>query len=269
MTWTVHASSVGDWADCGLRWYYRNIVGLKLPLSPAAHLGLSIHHSTAVYDQARMEQRVVRLDEVFDDFMHSFHNPTEEVDWSYADEETQKAQEIGLTLTQKYCTSVSPKFQFRSIELEITPLEVETEHGTLSLAGRLDRTRVLKGSGGTKGIAIADIKTGRMAANKDGMAQVKGHKAQLGTYELLAEHSLGEKIAGPAVVIGLQTTGAANVGLGTIGNAKEALLGSGAEKGFIELMARDLKEGTFKANPRSTLCSPKYCPGYSRCKFHE
>ena len=48
---TIRASALADLFDCQARFYWRNIVGLRMPSSGAAHLGTALHRSTAVFDQ--------------------------------------------------------------------------------------------------------------------------------------------------------------------------------------------------------------------------
>jgi hypothetical protein len=49
---------------------------------------------------------------------------------------------------------------------------------------------------------------------------------------------------------------------------KGPLLGDEHQPGLIQIAASMLRTGLFPPNPKSTLCSRKYCPAYaSHCKF--
>ena len=72
----------------------------------------------------------------------------------------------------------------------------------------------------------------------------------------------------PAQIIGLQTAKTtARVGLGEIPNVRAALIGTEDDPGLLQHAAGIIKSGSFYGNPKSTLCSAKFCPKYSTCKF--
>ena len=47
---TIRASSWPSLFDCAHRWYFQNIVGLRMPSSGNAALGTAIHAGTAAFD---------------------------------------------------------------------------------------------------------------------------------------------------------------------------------------------------------------------------
>ncbi|WP_437880878.1 PD-(D/E)XK nuclease family protein [Pseudomonas sp. LRF_L74] len=92
-------------------------------------------------------------------------------------------------------------------------MQIDCGNGiVILLTGQLDRARVKRDS---DGLGIADVKTGGAAVSQ-GVAKTKGHAPQIGTYELLYEHTTGERITAPAEIIGLKTKGAPEVGTGEI-----------------------------------------------------
>lgn len=278
---SMRASSISDWLDCAYRAEGKYLLGMKLPASAPAWLGTSLHHGTAVFDQARVSGSPITPSDATDAFVQKLRHPDEEVDWK--GESINAAEGIGIRLTAKYCGEISPHYNFHSVEMETKALEITVNGLTLRLTGTMDRARsyqintiattapldsdaspVIR----PPGIGIIDLKSGKRAVRKDGTAETSGHIFQLGTYELLAEHTTGIPVTQPAGIIGLQTTKEPRIGFQKVVGAREALLGKPGEVGVLEMLAADLKAGTFRPNPRSALCSEKYCARWSVCKFH-
>ena len=86
----------------------------------------------------------------------------------------------------------------------------------------------------------------------------------------MAEQASGERLDAPAEIIGLQTTKDTPVATGEVADVKTPLLGTDDYPGLIDIAARMLKDGVFPPNPKSMLCSKKYCPAYaSHCHYHD
>jgi len=177
-----------------------------------------------------------------------------------------EAEKVGLVLVTKYCFEVSPRYNFVSVEMETKPLDIDCGDGVIvRLTGTMDRARIRQGE---YGVGIADLKSGA-AAVQQGVAVTKGHGPQIGTYELLYEHTTGEPITDVAEIIGLKTKGKAEIGFGTIENAKRVMVGTEDQPGLIEFAAEMFKTGRFYPNPKSLLCSANYCPRHATCHFHD
>lgn len=265
---TIRASSWAKMFDCGLSWYYANILGLKMPSSGAAALGTAIHHGTAKFDEAILAGAPIDVATAADESRAALRNPEDEVEWG--DELTPKeADDFAVRLTARYCLDVSPIQQYSAVELKCEALDIATEFGTIRLTGTTDRVRLLPD--GRKG--IADLKSGKRATEKnpDGSrrAVTSGHHIQLGIYTLMAEQASGEPLDAPAQIIGLQTTKDTPVATGECGDVKLALLGTDEQPGLIHMAAKMLKTGFFPPNPKSFTCSKKYCVGYSRCIYRD
>ncbi|HZR35145.1 MAG TPA: PD-(D/E)XK nuclease family protein [Nevskia sp.] len=260
----IRASAWPDLFDCAYRFYWKQIVGLKKPSSPAAYLGTSIHAGAAAFDQARMIGKPIKPDDAAGVSLDKLNNPEEEVLW---DEDLTKrdAQQYAVGLTAKYCGEVAPKREYRAVELLCEALDIATEHGVVRVTGTTDRVRSLPD--GREG--ISDLKSGAHAVGTDGRAVTKGHHLQLGIYQLMAEQATGITMTAPAEVIGLQTSSKGRVGTGEVGDVKTPLLGTPDQPGLIQHAAAMLKSGLFPPNAKSMLCSEKYCPAYSRCIYHD
>lgn len=263
---TVRASSWADLFDCAYRWEgihllkMRNVVGLR------AALGTAIHAGTAAFDQARLDQSAITPDDAAGVLVDKLRDPENEFDPARDDLSMADAERVGISLLTKYCIEVAPRYNFVAVEMETKPLDIECGGGVIvRLTGTMDRARVRKAE---HGVGIADLKSGSAAVQK-GVAVTKGHGPQVGTYELLYEHSTGEEITDVAEIIGLKTKGTPEIGTGTISNAKRVMVGTETQPGLIEFAADMFRTGRFYPNPKSLLCSAKYCPRHSLCPYHE
>lgn len=263
---TVRASSWGSLFDCAFKWEWIHILGHRSPSGPRALLGTAIHASTAAFDVSRINGAGLSAYDTAALFVHTLRNPEFDVNWTGSDITIAQAESTGLVLHTKYCNEVSPRYDFTAIELTTKPLEIDCGGGVvIRLTGQLDRARICKTS---EGVGIADVKTGG-AAVSHGVAKTKGHAPQIGTYEILYEHTTGEPITAPAEIIGLKTKGKPEVGTGEIVNAKQMMVGTEEYPGLIQIGAEMMRSGLFPPNPQSFTCSAKYCPRWSHCPYHE
>ena len=264
---SVRASSWGSLFDCGYRWEGEHLLGIRKPSSLRAHLGTCLHASTAAFDTGRISGQLVTADDAAGVFVDKLRNPDREVDKRDSDITVRQAEEIGLVLHTRYCIEVSPRYEFKAVEMETKPMDIQCGDGTVVwLTGTMDRARIRKT---TQGIGISDLKSGKVAVSSDGSAKTKGHKAQIGTYELLYEHTTGEPVTEDAEIIGLKTGGKPEVGVGTIQGAKLLMVGTEDTPGLIEIAAQMFRTGLFPPNPSSTLCSEKYCARWSQCSYKD
>lgn len=264
---TVRASSWAGLFDCAYRWEgihllkLRNVVGLR------AALGTAIHAGTAVFDQSRLDGAGLTADDAAGAMIDKLHDPGNEFDPGRDDLTLREAERVGLALVSKYCTEVSPRYSFVAVEMETKPLDIDCGGGVIvRLTGTMDRARIRRAVGG--GIGIADLKSGA-AAVRQGVAVTQGHGPQIGTYELLYEHTTGQAITDDAEIIGLKTKGTAEIATGTIRNGRRVMVGTDDTPGLIEFAAEMFKSGRFYPNPKSLLCSDKYCPRHPTCHFRE
>ncbi|WP_175689667.1 RecB family exonuclease [Burkholderia anthina] len=264
--YTVRASSWGALFDCSYRWEgihllkMRNVVGLR------AALGTAIHAGTAVFDQARIDGSGLTADDAAGAFVDTLHDPENEYNPLADNLSLPDAERIGLVLLTKYCLEVSPQYEFVAVEMETKPLEIDCGGGiVVRLTGTMDRARVRKAA---HGVGIADLKSGSSAVQK-GAANTKGHGPQVGTYELLYEHSTGDTIGDDAEIIGLKTKGTPEIASAPLKNAKRAMVGTEETPGLIQFASDMFRSGDFYPNPKSLLCAETYCPRFATCIFHD
>ncbi|KVG13462.1 hypothetical protein WJ24_03715 [Burkholderia vietnamiensis] len=262
----VRASAWGSLFDCAYRFEGIFLLGMRNVVGLRAALGTAIHAGTAIFDQARLDGSGLTVDDAAGAFVDKLRDPANEFDPARDDLSLSEAERIGLSLTTKYCLEIAPRYDFVAVEMETKPLDIDCGGGiVIRLTGTMDRARVRRTA---LGPGIADLKSGSSAVQK-GVAVTKGHGPQIGTYEMLYEHTTGELITDTAEIIGLKTKGAPEVATAPVKNAKRVMIGTEDEPGLIEFAADMFRTGRFYPNPKSLLCDAKYCPRHRVCKFHE
>lgn len=259
----VRASSLPTYADCPSRWASIHIDGVHTVTSGPAWIGTSVHASTAVFDREKQTQSPCTPADAADVLVETLKNPTQEVDWGKLT--YKEALQRALGVHSRYCTNISPQFEFAEIEKTLDSMEIEVDVDgyivTIELTGTLDRIyRVLK-LDNSMGFGVADVKTGARAVS-DGTGK---HKYQIGAYELLAAETLGYDINLPGRILQLQTSTNYRVGIGKVDQARRALIGTEECPGILYHIARMAKTGHFFGNPMSFLCAQKFCPNYGPC----
>jgi len=257
----VRSSSIAGFFDCPASWAAKILDGLRLPSTAPSVIGTAVHKSTGAYDASRLDKNPARhlsADDAAEALMQHLKDPGEEVDWQGMP--IRKAAAVALGAHTRYCAEIAPQFQYLAVEQELDELLIDWDdmNITIQLTGTLDRLYVRD-----ELLGVADVKTGARACS-----QTSGkHKAQLGSYELLAEHKLGTTCYLPSVLLQLQTSTNYQVGVAAVDDAKRALLGDDDHTGMLTHIARALKTGDFWGNPSSWLCSEKYCPAWADCIY--
>lgn len=264
-TTTVRASSWAGLFNCAFSWEGTHLLGINKPAGRRALLGTAIHHGTAVFDQGRLDNAGINTDDASEAFVSKLHDPGFDVDAGADDLTIPEAEKIGLSLVGEYCTAWAPQMEYSAVELTVKPMDIDCGGGTIvTLTGTLDRSRIRKGQAGGEG--ILDIKSGG-AAVQQGRAKTQGHKAQIGTYELLYEHTTGRHITTAAEILGMKTRGRPEIATGQVTGGKALMLGDEAYPGLIEIAAQMFRTGLFPPNPSTFLCSPKYCARWNACPY--
>lgn len=266
----IRASSFGGLFDCALRWERVHLHGLPNPSGPRALIGTGVHAASAAFDQAKVDGKPMRIDDAVGIAVDVINERCfqEDVHWSADEPNRKEVESIALRVATNYCADVSPRYEFEAVELTTKPLDIDCGGNlTVRLTGTLDRARTIITHGAVTRRRIADVKTGAKAVNADGVADTKKHRPQIGTYELLYEHTTGLAINDNSEVIGLNTGGKFTTGTGVVKGAKQLLLGTPDAPGMIELAALMFRSGLFPPNPQSFLCSKKYCPNFSHCPY--
>ncbi|TCG08357.1 hypothetical protein BZM27_12540 [Paraburkholderia steynii] len=263
----VRASSWGGLFDCAMRWEGQHLLGMRMPVGIRAVLGTALHASTATYDRAYIDHEPMRIDDAASVLAARIHTPEYETDYRHDDITPQQAESIGLRLHHMYCEQITPTMHYVDVETTLKPFDIDCGGGlTVTLTGTMDRARVSAPPHVAHPI-IPDLKSGRAVISK-GDAKIKGRSAQLGTYELLYSHTRGVETGG-SQVIALSATSKPAVAVSPVFDARRVMVGTEHEKGLIEHAAEMFRSGLFPPNPSSIMCSPRYCPRWGTCPFHE
>jgi hypothetical protein len=271
-TTSVRASSWGSLFDCGHKWEGEHLLGMRKPSGLRAQLGTAIHASTAKFDNGRLPGGdKISVNDAAGAFVDTLYKPEREVDYSQDDLTLKEAESIGLSLHRDYCFDISPRFEFISVEQKLKPLDIDCGGGhVVRLTGSMDRARVARAEGG---VVIPDIKSGGRVIAKDkktgrDAVVLKGRKPQIGTYQLLYEHTEGVQTVG-GQILALHTSGKPKAMASPIFDAKAVMLGTETSRGLIEFAADMFRTGLFPPNPQSMLCAERYCARWATCNFHE
>lgn len=260
---SVRASSLPDAFDCPARFEAKQLRGMRMPIGGNAVLGTALHRSTAMYDASVINGAGLSIQETAAAAIDVFADPGEHVVYE-EDDDVQALERTAVALHHRYCQEIAPKQEYAAVEVRCDSLVI-TDLG-LELTGTADRIRKVG-----EGYGIADVKSGKTAVRADGKIESKGHRYQLGVYELLAEHASGLSITAPAQIIGLQTgktEKGQRVGISEpINGARDVLIGDEDSPGVLQMLSKMIHTGTFPGNPRSMLCHEKYCPIYDTCKY--
>lgn len=265
---TVRASAIPDFFDCPARAEAKHLLGKRCPTSGGALLGTALHRSTAVFDDSVIHGKGITISEAEGAAVDAIHKPNEDVHFD-EDESPKDLESIARALHKLYCQRVAPTQQYVAVEVKCDRLEI-TDIG-LALTGTTDRIR--KGGREESSFGVSDIKSGKRAVGASGNVETKGHRYQIGIYELLAEHASGLPVTEPGRIVGLQvakTDRGQRVGVSEpVNGARDVLIGTPDSPGVLEILANMIHAGTFPGNPRSMLCHEKYCPIYQTCKFRK
>lgn len=259
----LRASSVGTLFDCAERWVSIHIHGMKSPQRDRTAMGTAIHAGTALFDQEVLDGQTPSVLAATEAAIEALRNPEEETIWDLKRDE---CESIVAGLTTRYCQEESPKHNFVAVEAKCESLTLEDVG--IELTGSVDRVESKDGKYG-----IADLKSGVQAVSRDGEAKTQAHGAQLGVYEILGEHSTGMAMQLPAQVIGMQTgknRDSQRIAVSEVLDAKSILLGNENRPGLI-FNAALMIHGIIPAfgNPRSMLCTEKYCPNFKNCFYRK
>ena len=118
-----------------------------------------------------------------------------------------------------------------------------------------------------EGKGVSDLKTGK-AAVENGNAKTRGFAGQVGTYELLYEHTKNDLLTADPEIIGLKTAGKVQTATTAIPGAKALVIGDEDNPGLLDYAKMFFKSGLFPPNPSSFLCNPNYCAKWKTCAHH-
>jgi RecB family exonuclease len=255
----IRASSLGSLMDCPARWLAVHREGRRVPSSSQAQLGRAVHAGTAHFDTERVAGQTPSITAAMDAAVQTAMTPNEDVDWQ--EETPARAADVAKSLTERYCRDFAPSVEYAAVEIGVDELHLTDLN--IVLAGTADRVRKTDA-----GLGISDLKTGKTIVDARGHVSTKGHGAQLGVYQLLAEAGMQQAMTAPAQIIGLQTNltpDKQRIAAAEIEGVRDVLVGDADQPGLLHVAARLAHGELTFGNPKSMMCSARYCPNFNQC----
>ena len=141
----IRASSWPSLFDCAYRWEGIHILNMRSVVGLRAALGTAIHAGSAVFDQARICGETVTASDAAGVLVDKLRDPENEYDPNKDALTIREAESTGITLLTKYCSDVSPKYNFVWVEMKTKPLDIDCGSGVVvRLTCTMDRARIKK-----------------------------------------------------------------------------------------------------------------------------
>jgi putative RecB family exonuclease len=185
LTKTVSASRLGLWQQCRLKWYFKYVLKLTKPPTPARHVGKVVHAVLQAWNKARWRNESFPVESIKSFFDGSWAEQQKgmQLNWE-GEEETDKAGAWSLLETYFKETPIKP---FEKPEgVEVMAEADLASHGLPKLIGIIDLVRA--------GGRIVDFKTSAQKPNEDKAAHM--HETQTSCYSVLYRESTGHEEVG-------------------------------------------------------------------------
>jgi putative RecB family exonuclease len=185
LTKTVSASRLGLWQQCRLKWYFKYVLKLTKPPTPARHMGKVVHAVLQAWNKARWRNESLPVDGIKTLFDGTWAEQQRgmQLNWE-GEEESEKTGAWSLLDTYFKETPIKP---FEKPEgVEVTVEADLASHGLPKLIGIIDLVRA--------GGRIVDFKTTAQKPNED--KAVHMHETQTSCYSVLYRESTGHEELG-------------------------------------------------------------------------
>ncbi len=182
---TVSASKLGLWQQCRLKFFFRYVLALPKPRTPALHLGTSVHETLRQWNKARWRGHAMSLRELHDVYAASWTDESQgTVPWeSTDDEEAQKG--AGWRILETYFRESPVPANEKPEGVEVAVEADLAGHALPRLVGIIDLVQ-----NGT----IIDFKTCAQAPTQERAAHQ--HETQTTAYALLYREATGKEEQG-------------------------------------------------------------------------
>ena len=262
---SIRASSLSEFMDCQVRFKAKQLDGItmKWEKSPEAIIGSAVHLAVGYFDGCMINDADVTISDATEIAIEYVDGEWVEADFNLPSSELERAKRLATESVMAYCwnlaTSGHGKQTF-AVEPKLPPVTLHLSDIDVEITGTPDRIYRVDHAFG-----IRDIKTGARAFD------IQGRAPQLGIYELIATQA-GFNISLPSQIISIgkpSSIPAPITRVTNVTNAQEiAAYGNDSQPGLISAVARAARSDFFLGNPRSSLCSEKFCPIYP-CHFVE
>lgn len=184
---TVSPSRLICFLQCRLKFYFRYVLGITKPKTPALHVGTSVHAVLKQWNMARWKQQPKSLKELHDIYLGAWSEQTDApVKWEAGEEVEQ--QSIGWKLLETYFRESGIKPDEKPDAVEVSAVADLSRHGLPSLIGILDLVQQGK---------IIDFKTSGKTPDPEKAVHV--NEVQTSSYAVLYRESTGKQEAGIAL----------------------------------------------------------------------
>ncbi len=180
----ISASRLSLFLQCRLKFFFRYVLRLKKPKTPALHLGNSVHAVLKEWNKSRWLLKPLTLKEAHDAYQKAWTDETEgKVVWEPGEENDDKT--TGWRLVDTYLRESHVPASVKPEAVEV-PVEVDlVNHGLPRLIGVLDLVQQRQ---------VIDYKTSATTPNPEKVAH--SHEIQTTSYAILYRHNTGNKEEG-------------------------------------------------------------------------
>ena len=176
---TVSASRLTLFLQCRLKFYFRYVLKLKKPKTPALHVGNSVHSVLKAWNKARWLQRPLSLKEVHETYLKAWADTLEgPIPWGKGEEEVEKT--TGWRLCDTYLREHHVPAEVKPDAVEVSVEADLTHHGLPRLIGIIDLVQQNQ---------IIDYKTTSTTPNPEKVAHTT--EIQTSSYAILYRHNTG------------------------------------------------------------------------------
>ncbi len=182
----VSASKLALFQSCRLRFWFRYVLGLRKPKTPALHVGVAVHGVLSGWNHARWRQQTLGLTDLYTSYQAVWRSEQAEepVAWDHPGVEAEQ-QQTGWRLLETFFRESPIRGAGKPDAVEVMVEADLASHGLPTLVGVLDLVQ---------NETVIDFKTSSTTPNADRAALVNGTQAT--AYALLYRENTGGKEAG-------------------------------------------------------------------------
>ncbi|MGJ8653014.1 MAG: RecB family exonuclease [Opitutaceae bacterium] len=190
----ISASSLKLYLGCSLKYYFKKVLKLQEPTSPAFHLGKAVHAGLQAFHLGRWHGKSHDLQTVLEAYESALEAQELTDPVKYKTGEREKLLETGKNLLNAYMQSDHAMMDEIPLGVEVK-LEEDFAELPSPLLGYVDLVR--------KGNVPCDFKT--CAATPNVELEAFNHELQLTAYQLLIEEATGEEVQSRELVFLVKT----------------------------------------------------------------
>ena len=182
----VSASKLKLFQSCRLKFWFRYVLGMRKPKTPALHVGVAVHAVLSGWNRARWRQQPLALADLYSAYQTVWRceQAEEPVAWDQPGVEAEQ-QQTGWRLLETFFRESSIREAGKPDAVEVVVEADLASHGLPTLVGVLDLVQ---------NQTVIDFKTSSTTPNADRAALVNGTQAT--AYSILYRENTGSKETG-------------------------------------------------------------------------